>query len=37
MEGNLQIIQSKIREFRGKKIILDFELAELYGVETKVL
>lgn len=37
MEGNLQIIQSKIRELRGKKIILDFELAELYGVETKVL
>ena len=37
MEGNLQIIQSKIREFRGKKVILDFELAELYGVETKVL
>ncbi len=37
MEGNLQIIQSKIRELRGKKVILDFELAELYGVETKVL
>lgn len=37
MEGNLQIIQSKIRELRGKKVVLDFELAELYGVETKVL
>ena len=34
---DLQIIQSKIRELRGKKVILDFELAELYGVETKVL
>jgi hypothetical protein len=30
-------IQSKIRFIRGLRIILDSDLAELYGVETKVL
>jgi len=30
-------IQSLIHEFRGEKIILDRDLAVLYGVETKVL
>ena len=34
---NLQIIQSKIYEIRGQKVMLDFDLAELYGTETKVL
>ena len=34
---NLQIIQSKIYEIRGQKVMLDFDLAELYGIETKVL
>ena len=33
----LQIIQSKIFEIRGHKVILDFDLAKLYEVETKVL
>jgi phage regulator Rha-like protein len=30
-------IQTKIYEIRGQKVMLDFDLAELYGVETKVL
>lgn len=33
----LQIIQSKIYEIRGQKVMLDFDLAEMYGTETKVL
>ena len=33
----LQKIQSKIYEIRGQKIMLDFDLAELYEVETRVL
>jgi hypothetical protein len=32
----LQIIRQKIYEIRGQKVMLDFDLAELYGVETKV-
>jgi phage regulator Rha-like protein len=32
----LQIIREKIYEIRGQKVMLDFDLAELYGVETKV-
>lgn len=35
--GQLQLIQSKIYEIRGQKVMLDFDLAELYGTETKVL
>lgn len=31
------ILQSKIHEIRGVKILLDFDLAILYSVETKVL
>ncbi len=34
---NLQIIQNKIYEIRGLRVMLDFDLAELYGVETKRL
>jgi hypothetical protein len=30
-------LQSKIHEIRGQKVILDFDLAALYEVETKVL
>ena len=30
-------IESKIYYFRGKKVIIDRDLAELYGVKTKVL
>lgn len=33
----LQIIQSKIYEIRGQRVMLDRDLAELYHVETKVL
>jgi len=33
----LQIIQQKIRKIRGVRVMLDADLAELYGVETRVL
>lgn len=33
----LQRIQNKIYEIRGLKVMLDFDLAELYGIETKRL
>ncbi len=33
----LQIIQNKIYEIRGQRVMLDFDLAELYEVETRVL
>ena len=33
----LQLIQSKIYEIRGQKVMLDFDLAEMYEVETRVL
>lgn len=33
----LQIIQSKIYNIRGQKVMLDRDLAEMYGVETKIL
>ena len=33
----LQLIQSKIYEIRGQKVMLDFDLAEMYGIETRVL
>lgn len=33
----LQIIQEKIYEIRGVRVMLDFDLAEMYQVETKVL
>ena len=32
----LQVIQNKIYEIRGQKVMLDFDLAELYNVETRV-
>ena len=35
--NDLKIIQEKIYEIRGQKVMLDRDLAELYGVETKVL
>ena len=34
---HLSLIQSKIYEFRGHKVMLDRDLAELYEVETRVL
>ena len=33
----LQLIQKKIFEIRGQKVMLDFDLADLYEVGTKVL
>ena len=39
MTENLQIqtsdIQNKIYEIRNHKVMLDFDLAEIYGYETK--
>ena len=32
----LEIIQQKIHEIRGQKVMLDVDLAELYNVQTKV-
>jgi hypothetical protein len=34
---NLEQINKKIYEFRGQKVMLDYDLAELYEVETKRL
>ena len=33
----LQAIQNKIYEIRGLKVMLDFDLAEMYGTETAQL
>lgn len=33
----LQVIQSKIHEIRGQQVMLDFDLAQLYEVETRAL
>lgn len=33
----LQKIETKIYEIRGQKVMLDFDLAEMYEVETRVL
>ena len=34
---DLQVIQNKIFEVRGCRVMLDFHLAELYQVETRAL
>ena len=34
---DIAIIENKIYEIRGLKVMLDFDLAEMYGVETKRL
>ena len=34
MENDIDIIRSKIYEIRGQKVMLDFDLAAMYGVET---
>lgn len=36
-ESNIEIIKNRIYEVRGQRVMLDRDLAELYGVETKVL
>ena len=33
----LQLIQQKIHDIRGHKVMLDFDLAEMYGTETRIL
>lgn len=33
----LSLIKDKIRSIQGSKVMLDFDLAELYGVETRAL
>ena len=33
----LEIIRSKIYEIRGQKVMLDRDLAAMYGVETRTL
>ena len=33
----LEVIKNKINEIRGHKVMLDFDLAELYNIENKVL
>lgn len=33
----LELIKNQIHEIRGKKVILDFELAIMYEVETRAL
>ena len=34
---DISILQAKIHEVRGHKVIVDFDLALLYKVETRVL
>lgn len=34
---NLQVIQNKIYEIRGRKVMLDFDLAVMYDIETRAL
>ena len=33
----LEIVKTKIYDIDGEKVIFDFDLARLYGIETKVL
>ena len=35
--NDIQIIQQKIYEIRGQRVMLDFDLAEAYGVDTSQL
>ena len=35
--ADLQLIQSKIYEIRGQRVMLDFDLAQMYGTETAQL
>ncbi len=35
--NDIQIIQSKIYEIRGQRVMLDFDLATMYSVETRRL
>jgi hypothetical protein len=33
----IEVIEGKILSLRGRKVMLDRDLAELYGVETRIL
>lgn len=35
--NDIELVRSKIYEIRGQKVMLDRDLAMLYGIETKVL
>ena len=35
--NQLEVIQSKIHEIRGQRVMLDFDLSEMYNIETKYL
>lgn len=35
--NDITVIQNKIYEIRGQRVMLDFDLAQMYGVETKRL
>ena len=35
--NELQPIENKIYEIRGQKVMLDFDLAEMYGIENSQL
>ena len=38
MDNNpITVVQNLIYEIRGKRVMLDFDLAKLYQIETKVL
>ena len=37
MSDELVLVQDLIHEIRGKKVMLDYDLAKLYGVETRAL
>lgn len=37
MDNELVVIENKIYEIRGTKVMLDFDLAELYGIENRAL
>ncbi len=35
--ADIEVIKDKIYEIRGVRVMLDFDLATLYGIETRVL
>ena len=35
MSEDLMVVQSLIYEIRGRKVMLDSDLARLYGIETR--
>lgn len=37
MKNEIEFIQNKIYVLRNQRVMLDFDLASMYGVQTKVL